>query len=153
MSDEHPHAGDRCRAGARLPGSGGDPERRQEVAIIAGRGALGAGDELEQLAEVLGAPIIKPLLGKACVPDDSPYTTGGIGLLGTAPSRGGDRELRHAAASWARRSRTSSSIPKPGQARGVQIDIDPKRIGLRYPVEVGLVGASKPCLQALMPTA
>ncbi len=60
--------------------------RGRKVAILAGRGALGAGDELEQLAEILGAPIIKALLGKACVSDDSPYTTGGIGLLGTKPS-------------------------------------------------------------------
>ena len=59
----------------------------KKVAILAGRGALGASDELEQLAEMLGAPIIKPLLGKAAVPDDSPYTTGGIGLLGTEPSQ------------------------------------------------------------------
>src|SRR5262249_35773781 len=56
----------------------------KKVALLAGRGALGATDELEQLAET---PIIKPLLGKACVPDDSPYTTGGIGLLGTKPSQ------------------------------------------------------------------
>jgi len=59
----------------------------EKVAILAGRGALGATDELEQVAELLGAPIIKPLLGKAAVPDDSPYTTGGIGLLGTKPSQ------------------------------------------------------------------
>ncbi len=59
----------------------------KKIAILAGRGALGAADELEQLADVLAAPIIKPLLGKACVPDDSPYTTGGIGLLGTKPSQ------------------------------------------------------------------
>ena len=93
--------------------------------------------QLEQVAEMLGAPIIKALLGKACVPDDSPYTTGGIGLLGT----------------YLRRRRWKSCdtllivgssfpyiefMPKPEQARGVQIDLDPKRIGLRYPVEVGL---------------
>jgi pyruvate dehydrogenase (quinone) len=58
----------------------------KRIAILAGQGALHATDELLQLAELLGAPIIKPLLGKGCVPDDSPYTTGGIGLLGTAPS-------------------------------------------------------------------
>src|SRR5437588_12460893 len=60
--------------------------RGEKVAILAGRGALGSTDELEQVAELLGAPIVKPLLGKAAVPDDSPYTTGGIGLLGTKPS-------------------------------------------------------------------
>lgn len=59
----------------------------EKIAILAGQGALEAGDELEAIAEKLGAPIIKALLGKACVPDDSPYTTGGIGLLGTAPSQ------------------------------------------------------------------
>src|SRR5205085_6834044 len=59
----------------------------EKVVILAGRGALDATDELEALAEKLGAPIVKPLLGKACVPDDSPYTTGGIGLLGTRPSQ------------------------------------------------------------------
>src|SRR5439155_15260285 len=59
----------------------------KKVVILAGRGALGATDELEQLAETLAAPIIKPLLGKACVPDDSPYPTGAIGLLGTKPSQ------------------------------------------------------------------
>ena len=60
--------------------------RGKRIAILAGQGALQASDELLQLAETLGAPIVKPLLGKGCVPDDSPYTTGGIGLLGTAPS-------------------------------------------------------------------
>jgi hypothetical protein len=59
----------------------------KKIAIMAGRGALGAGEELETLADLLAAPIVKPLLGKACVPDHSPYTTGGIGLLGTAPSQ------------------------------------------------------------------
>lgn len=59
----------------------------KRIAILAGAGALDAGDELLQIAELLGAPIVKPLLGKAAVPDDSPYTTGGIGLLGTAPSQ------------------------------------------------------------------
>ncbi len=58
----------------------------KKIVILAGRGALHATDELEKVAEILGAPIIKPLLGKAAVPDDSPYTTGGIGLLGTTPS-------------------------------------------------------------------
>ena len=96
-------------------------------------------------------PIIKALLGKAAVPDDSPYTTGGIGLLGTQPSQEAMEELRHAAHRRHARFPTSSSIPKPGQARGVQIDLDPMRIGLRYPVEVGLVGDSRRTLQALLP--
>ena len=62
------------------------PFAGKKVAILAGRGALGAGAQLEQTAELLGAPIIKALLGRSCVPDDSPYTTGGLGLLGTLPS-------------------------------------------------------------------
>ena len=71
---------------------------------------------------MLGAPIVKALLGKAAVPDDSPYTTGGIGLLGTEPSQEALEELRHAADGRHAASPTSSSIPKPGQARAVQID-------------------------------
>jgi thiamine pyrophosphate-dependent acetolactate synthase large subunit-like protein len=59
----------------------------KKIVILAGRGALHAGDELEQIAQKLGAPIVKAFLGKAAVPDDSPYTTGGIGLLGTKPSQ------------------------------------------------------------------
>jgi pyruvate dehydrogenase (quinone) len=122
----------------------------EKVVILAGRGALGAGDELEQIAETLGAPIIKPLLGKAVVPDHSPYTTGGIGLLGTAPSQEaieGCDTLLMVGTSFP----YMEFYPKPGQARAVQIDIDPTRIGLRYPVEVGLVGDSRRTLQALLP--
>lgn len=119
-----------------------------KVAILAGRGALGATDELEQLAETLGAPIIKPLLGKACVPDDSPYTTGGVGLLGTRPSQEAIEQcdtLFMVGTSFP----YMEFMPKPGQARGVQLDLDPVRIGLRYPVEVGLVGDSRRTLQEL----
>jgi pyruvate dehydrogenase (quinone) len=120
------------------------------IAIMAGRGALGATDELEQLAESLGAPIIKPLLGKAAVPDTSPYTTGTIGLLGTKPSQEAleqcDTLLMIGTAFP-----YIEFLPKPGQARGVQIDLDPARIGLRYPVEVGLVGDSRRTIQALLP--
>src|SRR5947209_9291793 len=122
----------------------------KKVVILAGRGALGAADELEQLAETLAAPIIKPLLGKACVPDDSPYTTGGIGLLGTRPSQEAIEEcdtLLMIGTSFP----YIEFLPKPGAARGVQIDIDPARIGLRYPVEVGLVGDSKCAIQRLIP--
>jgi pyruvate dehydrogenase (quinone)/pyruvate oxidase len=122
----------------------------EKVAILAGRGALNATDELEQLAEKLGAPIIKALLGKAAVPDDSPYTTGGIGLLGTKPSQ----EALEACDTLLMVGTSFPYIeflPKPGQARGVQIDLDPARIGLRYPVEVGLVGDSRRTLQALLP--
>jgi pyruvate dehydrogenase (quinone)/pyruvate oxidase len=121
-----------------------------KVAILAGRGALGATDELEQLAEVLGAPIVKPLLGKAVVPDDSPYTTGGIGLLGTRPSQDAMDEcdtLLMIGTSFP----YIEFLPKPGRAKAVQIDVDPMRIGLRYPVEIGLVGDSRITLRALIP--
>ncbi|KAF3883791.1 MULTISPECIES: thiamine pyrophosphate-dependent enzyme [Nostocales] len=122
----------------------------KKIAILAGRGALEATDELEQIAEKLGAPIIKALLGKAAVPDDSPYTTGTIGVLGTKPSQ----EALETCDTLLIVGSTFPYIeyyPKPGQARGVQIDIDPFRIGLRYPVEVGLVGDSSVALQKLLP--
>ncbi|HEX3555284.1 MAG TPA: thiamine pyrophosphate-dependent enzyme [Thermoanaerobaculia bacterium] len=122
----------------------------KKIAILAGRGALHATDELIRLAEVLGAPIVKALLGKAAVPDDSPYTTGGIGLLGTKPSQ----EALEDCDTFLMIGSSFPYIeflPKPGQARGVQIDLDPLRIGLRYPVEVGLVGDSRATLQELIP--
>jgi len=122
----------------------------KKIAILAGRGALHATDELIRIAEVLGAPIIKALLGKAAVPDDSPYTTGGVGLLGTKPSQEALEEcdtFLMIGSSFP----YMEFLPKPGQARGVQIDLDPVRIGLRYPVEVGLIGDSKATLQALTP--
>jgi pyruvate dehydrogenase (quinone)/pyruvate oxidase len=120
------------------------------IVILAGRGALGADNELEQVAEILGAPIVKPLLGKAAVPDDSPYTTGGIGLLGTRPSQDAIEScdtLLMVGTSFP----YLEFMPKPGQARAVQIELDPIRIGLRYPVEAGLVGDSRRTLQALIP--
>src|SRR5579871_6861085 len=122
----------------------------KKVAILAGRGALNATDELEQAAELLGAPIVKPLLGKAAVPDDSPYTTGGIGLLGTRPSQEALEDcdtLLMVGTSFP----YIEFMPRPGEARGVQIELDPKRIGLRYPVEVGLVGDSRNTLRELLP--
>jgi pyruvate dehydrogenase (quinone)/pyruvate oxidase len=122
----------------------------KKIAILAGQGALKAGDELERIAETLRAPIIKALLGKAVVPDDSPYTTGGIGLLGTEPSQTAMENcdtLLMVGTSFP----YIEFLPKPGQARGVQIDIDPARIGLRYSVEVGVVGDSRAALQKLMP--
>lgn len=120
------------------------------VAVLAGQGALSARDEITQLADMLGAPVAKALLGKAVLPDDSPFTTGGIGDLGTAPS------------SWAMQSCDTVLIlgstmpweeyyPKPGQARGVQVDLKPDRLGLRYPVEIGLTGDVKATLQGLLP--
>lgn len=121
-----------------------------KIAILAGQGALHAGEQLETLAEMLGAPIIKALLGKACVPDDSPYTTGGIGLLGTEPSLDaimGCETLVLIGTSFP----YIEFYPKPGKARAIQIDVDPARIGLRYPVEVGLVGDSRRTLETLLP--
>lgn len=122
----------------------------RKIVILAGRGALHATDELESLAEKLGAPIVKALLGKAAVPDDSPYTTGGIGLLGTLPSQEAMEEcdtLLMVGTSFP----YMEFLPGPGQARGVQIDLDPLRIGLRYPVEVGLIGDSRATLRKLLP--
>jgi pyruvate dehydrogenase (quinone)/pyruvate oxidase len=122
----------------------------KKIAILAGRGALAATDELISLAEKLGAPIVKALLGKACVPDDSPYTTGGIGLLGTRPSQEAIEEcdtLFMVGTSFP----YLEFLPKNGQARGVQLDIDPARIGLRYPIEAGLAGDCKRTLQKLLP--
>jgi pyruvate dehydrogenase (quinone)/pyruvate oxidase len=124
--------------------------RGKKVAILAGRGALNATDELEETAELLAAPIVKALLGKAAVPDDSPYTTGGIGLLGTKPSQEALEDcdtLLMVGTSFP----YIEFLPKPGQARGVQIELDPKRIGLRYPIEVGLVGDSRSTLRELIP--
>jgi pyruvate dehydrogenase (quinone) len=121
-----------------------------KVVILAGRGALGATDELEDVAELLGAPIVKALLGKAAVPDNSLYTTGGIGLLGTRPSQDAMEEcdtLLMVGTSFP----YIEFLPRPGHAKGVQIDLDPMRIGLRYPVEVGLIGDSRLTLRALMP--
>ena len=121
-----------------------------KVAILAGQGCLTARNEILQLVEAVGAPIVKPLLGKAVVPDDSPYTTGGIGLLGTAPSQEVLEDcdtLIIAGSSFP----YLEFYPKPGQAKAIQIDIDPSRMGLRYPVEVGLVGQCKDVLRALLP--
>ncbi|HKW19163.1 MAG TPA: thiamine pyrophosphate-dependent enzyme [Terriglobales bacterium] len=122
----------------------------KKTVILAGQGALFAGDELEQVAEILGAPIIKALLGKAAVPDDSPYTTGGIGLLGTRPSQEAMEQcdtilIVGSAFPYI------EFMPKPDQARGVQIDRDPQQIGLRFPVDVGLVGDSRQTLRSLIP--
>jgi pyruvate dehydrogenase (quinone) len=122
--------------------------RGKRVAILAGQGALGARDELLEVAELLGAPIVKALLGKAVVPDDHPLTTGGIGLLGTRASAEAFEEcdtLLIVGSTFP----YVEYYPKPGQARGVQIDRDASRIGLRFPVEVGLVGDAKKTLRIL----
>lgn len=150
------HASDVLSYSARLPHEGDLAQaadilnQGKKVTILAGRGALAAGAELEQVADTLGAPIVKALLGKAVVPDDSPFTTGTVGLLGTRPSQ----EAMEACDTLLMVGTSFPYVeflPKPGQARGVQIEIDPTRIGLRYPVEVGLVGDSRRTLQALLP--
>jgi len=149
------HVGEEPGHGARVPS---DDEldfaakilrSGRRTVILAGRGALHATAELEEAAERLGAPIVKALLGKAAVPDDSPYTTGGIGLLGTRPSQ----EAIEACDTLLLVGTSFPYIefyPKPGDARAVQIDSDPARIGLRYPVEAGLVGDSRRTLRGLL---
>ena len=132
------------RAAAELLNAG------KKIAILVGRGALGATDEVLQVAELLGAPIAKALLGKAAVPDDSPLTTGQVGLLGTRASQEALEEcdtLLMVGTSFP----YIEFLPKPGQARAVQIELDPARLGLRYPVEVGLIGDSRQTLRALLP--
>lgn len=122
----------------------------RKVAILAGAGALHATDELLEAADRLGAGIAKALLGKCAVPDDVPFVTGAIGLLGTQPSwemMNGCDTLLMVGSSFP----YSEFLPKEGQARGVQIDIDGRKLGLRYPMEVNLVGDSRLTLQALLP--
>jgi pyruvate dehydrogenase (quinone) len=122
----------------------------RRIAILAGQGALHARAELTQVADVLAAPVAKALLGKAVLPDDSPFTTGGIGHLGTQPSEWAMQNcdtvlILGSTMPWI------DSYPKPGKAKGVQVDRNPDRIGLRYPVEIGLVGDTKTTLAALLP--
>jgi pyruvate dehydrogenase (quinone) len=122
----------------------------KKVAMLVGAGALEATDEVIAVAERLRAGVAKALLGKAVLPDDLPFVTGSIGLLGTKPS-------------WDLMKRCdtllmvgscfpySEFLPKPGAARGVQIDIDGSRLSLRYPMEVNIVGDSATTLRALLP--
>jgi pyruvate dehydrogenase (quinone) len=135
---------DQLRAAAEILNAG------NRIAVLAGQGALSARDEVSMLADKIGAPVAKALLGKAVLPDDSPFTTGGIGDLGTAPS------------TWIMKNCDTLLIlgstmpweeyyPDPGQARGVQVDLKPDRLGLRYPVEVGLTGDVKSTLRAVLP--
>ncbi len=122
----------------------------KKVTILAGCGALGAREEVTRLAETVAGPVVKPLLGKAVLPDRSPYTTGGVGLLGTAPSQDALAEcdtLIMIGTSFP----YMDFLPKPGQAKCVQIDRDSARVGLRHPVDVGLVGDSQATLQQLLP--
>jgi pyruvate dehydrogenase (quinone) len=120
------------------------------VAILVGQGALGAREEITQLAMKLNAPVAKALLGKAVLSDDSPYTTGGIGHLGTMPSE----FIMHACDTLLILGSTMpwvDSYPKPGQARAIQVDLKAEHIGIRYPVEVPLVSDVKATVAALLP--
>ncbi|HEX2587532.1 MAG TPA: thiamine pyrophosphate-requiring protein [Gaiellales bacterium] len=122
----------------------------ERVAILAGAGALHAGREVVEVAETLGAGVAKALLGKAAVPDDLPFVTGSIGLLGTKPSWNLMMDcdtLLMVGSSFP----YSEFLPKEGQARGVQIDIDGRMLGIRYPMELNLVGDSAATLRALLP--
>ncbi|MFN3686736.1 thiamine pyrophosphate-requiring protein [Salinarimonas sp.] len=122
----------------------------KKVAILIGAGALHAGDEVTELAEKLGAGVAKALLGKAALPDDLPFVTGSIGLLGTRPSydmmMGCDTLLMIGS-----RFPYSEFLPPVGQARGVQIDLDPKMVSIRYPMEVNLIGDSAGTIRKLLP--
>jgi pyruvate dehydrogenase (quinone)/pyruvate oxidase len=122
---------------------------KQRVAILAGAGARGARRELEELAEKLGAVIVKALLGKDCVPDDSPYVTGGTGVVGTRPSQEAFKQcdaLVIVGSSFP----YIEFLPEPGQPACIQIDDKPERIGLRHPADVGLVGDARLTLQELV---
>ena len=121
----------------------------KRVAMLVGQGALHAAEEVEAAAETLGAGVAKALLGKAVLPDDLPFVTGSIGLLGTKPSWTLMQEcdtLLMVGSSFP----YSEFLPEEGHARGVQIDIDGKMLGIRYPMEVNLVGDSAETLRALL---
>ncbi len=120
------------------------------VVMLVGCGALCAREEVLQTAELIGAPVVKALLGKAVIPDRHPLAIGGIGLLGTAPSQDAMKEcdtLLMVGTSFP----YMEFLPKPGKAKCVQIDIDATRMGLRHPVDVELVGDAKATLAALIP--
>ena len=122
----------------------------ERVAMLVGQGALGASSEVAEVAETLGAGVAKALLGKAVVPDDLPFVTGAIGLLGTKPSwdlmMGCDTLLMVGSGFP-----YAEFLPEEGQARGVQIDIDGRALGIRYPMEVNLCGDAAETLRALLP--
>jgi pyruvate dehydrogenase (quinone) len=138
-----PHAHDLARAAEVL-------NEGSKVAMLVGAGALRAEDEVTAVAEKLGAGVAKALLGKAALPDDLPWVTGSIGMLGTKPSWDLMNEcdtLLMVGSGFP----YSEFLPEEGKARGVQIDIDPEMLSLRYPMEVNLVGDSAETLQALLP--
>jgi pyruvate dehydrogenase (quinone) len=122
----------------------------RKVAMLIGAGALNATDEVIEVAERLGAGVAKALLGKSAVPDDLPWVTGSIGLLGTKPSWEMMQEcdtLLMIGSGFP----YSEFLPQKGKARGVQIDISAGMLSLRYPMEVNLLGESKATLNALLP--
>src|SRR5690606_30628349 len=121
-----------------------------KVAMLVGAGALNATDEIIEVAQRLDAGVAKALLGKAAVMDDLPFVTGSIGLLGTKPSWDMMSEcdtLLMVGSSFP----YSEFLPEEGQARGVQIDRDGRKLNLRYPMELGLIGDSRETLRALLP--
>jgi pyruvate dehydrogenase (quinone) len=121
----------------------------EKVAMLVGQGARGASDEVVEVAELLGAGVAKALLGKAVVSDELPFVTGSIGILGTRPTYEMMRDcdtLLIVGSSFP----YSEWLPKPGQARGVQIDIDGRMLSIRYPMECALVGDSKETLLELI---
>ena len=122
----------------------------EKVAILVGRGALGAHEQVMQLAEKLGAGVAKALLGRTALDDALPYVTGSIGLLGTKPSWTLMNEcdtLLMIGSSFP----YSEFLPEPGKARGVQIDIDGRLLNIRYPMELGLIGDATATLDELIP--
>jgi pyruvate dehydrogenase (quinone) len=122
----------------------------ERVAMLIGAGAFGAAEEVKEAADILGCGVAKALNGRAALPDDLPFVTGSIGLLGTKPSNDMMENcdtLLMVGSSFP----YSEWLPERGQARGVQIEIDGKMIGIRYPMEVNLVGDSKETLRALIP--
>jgi pyruvate dehydrogenase (quinone) len=122
----------------------------EKVAILIGQGAAGASDEVVEAADVLGAGVAKALLGRSALPDDLPFVTGPVGLLGSKPSyemMGGCDCLFMVGTSFP----YAEWLPKEGQARCVEIDIDGRMIGIRYPADVHLIGDSKDTLKALLP--
>jgi pyruvate dehydrogenase (quinone) len=122
----------------------------ERVAMLIGQGALGASQEVIEVAELLGAGVAKALNGRAALPDDLPFVTGPIGLLGSKPT---DQMMENCDTLLMVGSSFPYSewLPKEGQARGVQIDIDGRMLGIRYPMEVNLVGDSASSLRALIP--
>ncbi|AKJ02509.1 pyruvate dehydrogenase (quinone) [Archangium gephyra] len=122
----------------------------KKVAMLVGAGALGAEEEIIEVADLLGTGVAKALLGKAVLPDELPFVTGSIGLLGTRPSWDmmmGCDTLLMVGTSFP----YSEFLPPDGQARGVQIDLDGRMLAIRYPMEVPLTGDSKETLRALIP--